>query len=216
MAGTTYYEILGVSPRESTRGIQEAFRRLAKQHHPDYAGTEGTAFFRSIVEAYEVLSDPHKRAAYNRTLPRSIVEDQGGHEAEGTRVPIHYEYEPRPYRADVETLCGPSFRSRRRRESASPFGTWTLEAILSPDEARWGTVATVHLPVTSLCPDCNGTGWDWMVPCGRCAQSGTVIGEPPVQLAIPPGVRNHEVVEVPLDPIGLASRRLRLLITITS
>lgn len=62
MAAKNYYMVLGVSRQESARGIQEAFRSLAKRYHPDRTGPQGTAAFQDIVEAYQVLSDPARRA----------------------------------------------------------------------------------------------------------------------------------------------------------
>lgn len=70
MAMKDYYLILGI-PREATeRHVQRAFRRLAKEHHPDRVGPESTAQFQEIAEAYEVLSDPRKRRDYDDRLRR--------------------------------------------------------------------------------------------------------------------------------------------------
>lgn len=63
-----YYLILGVPRSASTRGIRQAYRRLAKKHHPDRAGDGGAADFRQAAEAYEVLSDPGLRRRYNTYL----------------------------------------------------------------------------------------------------------------------------------------------------
>ena len=65
-----YYAALGVSRAEGVDGIQEAYRRLAKQYHPDRAGEQGTGKFQEIQEAYEVLSDPRKRKRYDASLDR--------------------------------------------------------------------------------------------------------------------------------------------------
>lgn len=59
-----YYDILGVAKSASTADIKKAYRELAKQHHPDVAGGEGTKF-KEIAEAYEILSNPEKKSNYD-------------------------------------------------------------------------------------------------------------------------------------------------------
>src|SRR5262249_41128852 len=63
-----YYEVLGVSQSASADDIKGAYRRLARKHHPDVNPGDGEAEtrFKEINEAYEVLSDPNKRARYDR------------------------------------------------------------------------------------------------------------------------------------------------------
>jgi curved DNA-binding protein CbpA len=63
-----YYSILEVAPSENLSGIHRAYRRLAKQHHPDHAGVQGAAAFRAVQEAYHVLSDPERKRRYDATL----------------------------------------------------------------------------------------------------------------------------------------------------
>src|SRR5690348_7857007 len=64
-----YYTVLGVTPAEGLHAIRRAYRSLAKQYHPDYAGQEGQTQFLEIQEAYEVLSDPRKRKKYDASRP---------------------------------------------------------------------------------------------------------------------------------------------------
>ena len=64
-----YYTVLGVTPAEGLHAIRRAYRSLAKQYHPDYAGQEGQTQFQEIQEAYEVLSDPRKRKEYDALRP---------------------------------------------------------------------------------------------------------------------------------------------------
>jgi curved DNA-binding protein CbpA len=62
----THYEVLGVAEGASEEEVRRAYRRLVKAVHPDHAGD--AAHFRSITQAYDVLSDPARRAAYDRSL----------------------------------------------------------------------------------------------------------------------------------------------------
>ena len=70
------YNILGVSPTASAEDIKKAYRSLAMRHHPD-RNTHASAEvrFNSIKKAYEVLSDPQKRAEYNYSLNNRIIID---------------------------------------------------------------------------------------------------------------------------------------------
>src|ERR1700755_1079659 len=63
-----YYEILGVGRGADDAGLKAAFRKLAMEHHPDRNGgcEEASGRFKEINEAYSILSDPQKRAAYDR------------------------------------------------------------------------------------------------------------------------------------------------------
>src|SRR5215207_9450449 len=78
MAKRDFYETLGV-PREADDGaLKSAFRKLAMQFHPDRNGGDGAAErkFKEIAEAYEILKDPQKRAAYDRFGHQAF--EQGG------------------------------------------------------------------------------------------------------------------------------------------
>jgi len=68
MAGRDYYEILGVKRAASEREIKQAYRKLARKHHPDVnpGDKSAEAKFKEINEAYEVLSDKEKRLKYDR------------------------------------------------------------------------------------------------------------------------------------------------------
>src|SRR5436853_7710064 len=74
-----YYEVLGVSRTATDEEIKKAFRRLAKQYHPDANKEQGAeARFIEINESYEVLSDAQKRAAYDRYGHAGVGNGRGG------------------------------------------------------------------------------------------------------------------------------------------
>lgn len=66
MSSDTLYEVLNVAPNASPEEIRAAFRRLGAKVHPDRGGSN--ALFRSVKEAYDILSDPRRRAEYDRLL----------------------------------------------------------------------------------------------------------------------------------------------------
>lgn len=69
MTTTDYYALLGVPPDATPAAVKRAYRKLARQHHPDMNGgdPDAAARFKLITEAYEVLSDPAQRQKYDRT-----------------------------------------------------------------------------------------------------------------------------------------------------
>src|SRR5438046_7349963 len=74
-----FYEVLGVSRSASEDELKKAFRRLAKQYHPDANKEQGAeARFIEVNEAYEVLSDTQKRAAYDRFGHAGLNNGMGG------------------------------------------------------------------------------------------------------------------------------------------
>jgi len=70
------YHILGVSPNASNEEIKKAYRVLAMRHHPDRnSHSNSISMFNSVKIAYELLSDPKKRTAYNQSINNRIILD---------------------------------------------------------------------------------------------------------------------------------------------
>uniref|UniRef100_A0A8D0EIT4 J domain-containing protein n=1 Tax=Strix occidentalis caurina TaxID=311401 RepID=A0A8D0EIT4_STROC len=88
---TGYYDLLGVRPGASLDEIKRAYRRLALRYHPDKNPSEGERF-KQISQAYEVLSDAHKRALYDRGGERAMKEgglgNRGGSSGFGSPMDI--------------------------------------------------------------------------------------------------------------------------------
>ena len=93
MAKRDYYEVLGVARDAAEADIKKAYRRLAMKHHPDRnpGNPEAEAHFKEAKEAYEVLSDKDKRAAYDRFGHAGVAGSQGmgGGFGGGGRVQRH-------------------------------------------------------------------------------------------------------------------------------
>jgi serine/threonine-protein kinase len=73
----TYYEVLGLKPTASQEDIKKRYRELARRFHPDVAQTGSAARFKAIQEAYNTLSDPQARAAYDATLKARTTTEPG-------------------------------------------------------------------------------------------------------------------------------------------
>jgi DnaJ-class molecular chaperone len=209
-----YYIVLGVSPTESPRGIHEAFRQLAKQHHPDRTGPHGTRAFQEILEAYEVLSDPDKRRLHNRDLYETKPVDLPRPEPIN-RYPSRVEPlipEPRSIRGDFQTVrpgYEPLFDRLFRNFSGLgiPKGEHIeglyVEIALSSAEAMAGAVIPVGVPVFYTCPVCEGSGRNWLFPCIQCGEQGMIEEEETVNVRIPPMVRDGTVLELPIHGLGI-------------
>jgi len=216
-----YYLILGVGRSASPEGIRAAYREQAKRHHPDRVGEQGSEAFREVAEAYETLSDPMRRHEYNRRLARQESARAWSRLALWNRAP-----EPEPLiREPISVLddfatIAPSAEAlgdRVRRNFTDRSGPKSerteglnIEIVLNPEEAMRGGRVALALPVLAPCPDCGGTGQNWLFPCLTCRGQRAVEGERPVEVTIPPGVRPGSVIELPLDGLGVRNLYLRL------
>lgn len=124
MGGDTYYDTLGVSRSATPQEIKARYRRLILRIHPDLDGPP--ALFRQVQEAYEVLSDPFRRASYDRSL-----EAQGA--AARTRPPATVRWDPQPGSISIPggmpmgTRATAAQQPRRR----NPVGRGAFGALLS-------------------------------------------------------------------------------------
>lgn len=158
-----YYDILGVSRDASQEDIKKAFRRLARESHPDANPDDPTAEarFRSIAEAYEVLSDPSKRRRY----------DMGGGVGDLFSSFAGVDELLRQFfGGDLGSMFGGG-RQERRGEHLLVSVSVTLE------EAATGATREVTVRAPTTCEICEGSGSEpgsALETCGSCGGQGSV------------------------------------------
>ena len=177
MAKRDYYETLGLQRGASDQDIKSAFRRLAKEYHPDRNPDDEQAEvrFKELNEAYEALKDPQKRAAY----------DQFGHAAfDGTGHPGAGGFGP-DFAASMSDIFDDLFgefmggrRGQSRRGDGRERGSdirYNLDITLS--DAYQGKTAKITVPTSLSCETCSGSGakpGTEPVQCQTCAGHGKV------------------------------------------
>jgi len=157
MASSDYYETLGVNRDAAASELKSAYRRLAKQYHPDRNPDDATAEakFKDISEAYEILSDEQKRAAYDRMGHAAF--QQG---AQGGGAPGGGDFGFGSSFADVfDDLFGEFMGGRRGGGNANSRGSdlrYNME--ISLEDAFHGRQSEIRVPTTVSCEPCDGTG----------------------------------------------------------
>ena len=170
MAQTDYYEVLGVSRKDSEEDIRKAFRKKAMEYHPDRnKNPDAEEKFKEINEAYQVLSDSNKRAQYDR-FGHAGVNGNGGFD--------------RPFDGfDVFGGFGDIFDSffgdagGRRARSPQRGSDLQQRVALSFEEAAFGSEREVEVSRVELCHHCSGAGNEpgtQVDTCSTCGGNGQV------------------------------------------
>lgn len=149
-----YYEVLGISRNASEDDIRNAFRRLARKYHPDVNDSpDAEERFKEINEAYGVLSDEEKRAAYDRFGHQGVKVANGGVDWSANF-------------SDFEDILGDLFgfggfggRARSRRRTAPRRGAdLQYRVTLDFDEAVFGVEKEIEITRDEVCSTCGGSG----------------------------------------------------------
>jgi len=190
-----YYDILGVARKATEQEIKQAYRRLARQYHPDVNPSDKSAEakFKEINEAYEVLSDKEKRQKYDRFGDQWQYADrfaQSGQQAYrgdmgGGTTGFHF------FTSDIDSLFDELFghayvrqtHTRRSDDIESPVE-------VSLEEAYNGTSRTISRQTQEPCPTCHGSGMIQNVPCANCRGMGVITGVRRLEVKVPAGVQN--------------------------
>jgi DnaJ-class molecular chaperone len=191
--------VLGVAIGAGVAEIRRAFRVLALRHHPDRAGADSTEVFQRIALAYEVLSDPVARSAYDAHLAGAGRAAAAGR---GARVP---ERERERGRGDLDgiedlivRLAG-SLDTLIARGAARRSDDGLIELLLTAAEAARGGTAAVGVPMRVPCPTCGGCAQPGSIWCVRCEFAGSVPDEVTVCIAFPAAVADGATFNVRFD-----------------
>jgi molecular chaperone DnaJ len=195
------YSVLGVDKKATAAEIKKAYRKLARQYHPDRnpddAKAEGR--FKEIGEANDLLSDPEKRAAYDRG--ESPLGGFGG-----AANPFGGGFDGSGFSDILSNLFGGSVGGapgRRGRPGPERGRDLEAEIQIGFDQAVHGAQVPLQIPLSERCATCSGSGarpgtkptvcprcegrgvesqgqgmFSISVPCSRCGGSGTVIESP--------------------------------------
>jgi len=170
-----YYEILGVGRDANEAALKSAYRKLALQHHPDRNPGDGQAEekFKEAAEAYSVLSDAQKRAAYDRFGHQGVssASGNGGFDTSGF-----------PDLSDIlNDMFGGGFASagsQQRRNRAQRGEDLRFDLEISFEDSMRGTTVDVQIPRLEECGRCKGKGAepdDGLTTCPTCRGRGEVI-----------------------------------------
>ena len=204
MAGKNYYDLLGLSKTATAKEIKQAYRKLARKHHPDVNPGDKTAEgkFKEINEAHEVLSDPEKRKKYDQYGDRWQNADQfsqagrqrppGDFAGGRGRTTFHFD--------DLGDLGDGGFgnifdsvlggfggRRTRRPQRGRDF---EYPVTVSLDEAYRGATRILETQVEEPCSACKGEG------CPSCGGVGRIIRPKRLEVKIPAGVKDGSRVRI--------------------
>ena len=158
MARADHYAVLGVERGASADEIRSAYRKLARQYHPDVsAAADAAARFKEVTQAYEILSDPERRQRYDMFGESEFGEMSG---------------------FGIDDLFNTFFGGTRRRERGPVRGAdLRMQLELDLEEAVAGVEKTVRVPRQETCGPCHGSGAEpgaKTATCGTCGGRGEV------------------------------------------
>ena len=177
MAKRDYYETLGITKGADAAAIKKAYRQKAKELHPDRNSDNPKAEdqFKEANEAYEVLKDAEKKAAYDRYGHAAFEGGMGGG-AGGQRGGGHGDFSS-AFSDVFDDLFGNFGGGGRPRSSAQRGNDLRYNLRINLEDAFSGLQKTVNVPAAVSCGSCNGTGAEdgsQPVTCPTCAGMGKV------------------------------------------
>jgi curved DNA-binding protein len=208
-----YYEVLGVPRKASEVDIKKAFRKLAREHHPDVAKNKSQAEekFKEVNEAYEVLGDPAKRKKYDELGPNwsagadfrppngweSFARGGGARGRAGRGEAHEFQFGGTGFSDFFEEMFGSRVRGGGGFGRGGDFGEEESaergldvegDIMVTLEEALGGSIRSVSVRHGVPCEQCGGTGQRARHVCNVCGGTGQVTKTSTYQVKIPPGV----------------------------
>jgi molecular chaperone DnaJ len=174
-----FYEVLGVAKNADDDAIKKAYRKLAMKFHPDRnQGEDADAKkaeekFKEVKEAYEMLSDPQKRAAYDQYGHAGVDPNMGG----GRGGPEGFGGFADAFGDVFNDIFGGQRRGGGGGQRVYRGADLSYSLEITLEEAARGTDTQIRIPTWESCGTCNGTGakpGTSAKTCGHCNGSGTV------------------------------------------
>lgn len=179
MAKRDYYEILGINKGASADEIKKAYRKKAIEHHPDKNPGDKTAEdkFKEAAEAYDVLSDPNKKARYDQYGHAGMSTSSsggggGGYYGGGMNMDDIFEQF-----GDIFGFGGGGSRSSRSRRNVNRGSNIRIKVKLTMEEIAEGATKKVKINKYISCDSCQGSGAknsNSVKNCSTCHGSGQV------------------------------------------
>ena len=213
------YSVLGVPRTATEKEIRTAYRKLARQHHPDVnpGDASAEARFREINAAYEVLSDAEKRKKYDKygdkweyadqieEAQRQRAERFGGGNGGYQQFEIN-DLGDLSDLGDLGSVFGNLFRrggAGGRGGAGTAYRTATRRGAdvqqpveVTLEEAFHGTTRMIEMVATEQCPTCGGSGEIAGATCHTCQGAGVVQRPRRIEVKIPAGVANGSKVRI--------------------
>jgi molecular chaperone DnaJ len=174
-----YYEVLGVSRSSSEEEIKKAYRKLAVKYHPDKNPGDKSAEekFKEVSEAYEVLSNPEKRSAYDR-FGHGAFHQSGGGAGFGGHDPFEVFREVFGGGNVFGSIFEEAFDMGGERSARGRGSDLRYDLHITFEEAARGCEKEISITRLETCRSCSGSGADSGSPvakCGTCRGTGQVF-----------------------------------------
>ncbi len=193
------YRILGVNHKADPVKIKKAYRRAAKKYHPDVSHKD-EGKFKEVQEAYETLSDPEKKALYDRERSQKstpLPGPSGFSQPLRPRASIFFDEIDRFFSTFEDFWMDRHLEFRDEWEE-DQSDLRSVEIILTSSEAKDGCEVPLTVRFRRDCTRCFGTGFKGGLICGLCRGRGKERMQKKVYITVPSGVKNGTQIRIPL------------------